>query len=189
MIILAMASFPWHLLPAFQSAGCDIDPDSNGIHVHVSRAAFATPSHLYRWMKLIYRNQADCLDIARRDSGQWAGFATKHRRGHLDHIKIRKGMRMRYGDEYRYDPTGERYSAINTTNDATLEVRIFASTLNVADAQSALQLVAASVEYTRGLRAADVCQHDGWSWAEFGAWVQLHRATYGALARAMELMG
>lgn len=189
----AMGNFPWRVLREFDSAGCSIDRLENGIHVHVSRDAFASPAHLYRWMKFFYRNQEFAQNVARREGCHWSKFSSTHRKGHAAHVKAAKLKRIadetgrssvyeRYADATRADSTGDRYSAINTTNSATLEVRMFASTLDVAEAQSALQFVAATVEYTRALTCRDVIKRDGWTPAAFTAWLGEQDGKYAALA-------
>lgn len=219
-----MSNFPWGMLPSLENAGCDIEPDNNGIHVHVSRDGFTDRSHLHRWMKFFYRNKAHVADIARRDSYEWGAFREDFRRGIGAHTKVKgnvpRGRRPcgecfycsagRHAcEEYvraygwstaearsqgylgctgdpgvQRDPTlSTRYSAINTTNEKTLEVRVFASTLDIAEAQQALQLVAASVEYTRGLTANAVVRRGGWAWARFRDYLG-ESDRYRALAEA-----
>lgn len=194
----AMANFPWHLLRAFDRFGCRIDDMENGIHVHVSRDAFATDSHLLRWMKLIYRNQGLSESVARRGGTHWCEFSRYHRRGHAAHVKAQRAKK-RYnatrpaygrGDEEalnayarasEQDTTRDRYSAINTTNSQTLEVRIFASTLDPVEAQAALQYVAATVEYTRDLTSAQIIKGEAWSAAKFIAWLDDQDGKYASL--------
>jgi hypothetical protein len=87
----------------------------------------------------------------------------------------------------RSDPcNATRYAAINTTNEHTYEVRLFASTLKPAEAQSAIQLCDASVEYTRQLTAHDVAACHGWDWEAFKEYVQDGTRQYPALAAAMD---
>lgn len=170
----AMAHFPWDLLPALAAEDCYADTESNGLHVHVSRNAFSSPAHMFRWMKLFYRNRRHITRVARRSSGEWAAFRDEQRTGQFTHAK----QRGRHYDETK----SSRYAAINTTNAHTLEVRVSASSLDIAEAQSALQLVAATVEYTRTLTAHQVTAGDGWNWDAFREWLQLNETTYPALA-------
>ena len=177
-------NFPWDLLPALKKAGCSIDGSTNGIHIHVSRQAFSSPSHLFRWMKFIYRNQRDCERIARRQQSRWGSFSESGRKAQKVHADI---QRLKKADNIRWTfladgTTRNRYNAINTQNAATLEVRIFASTLRPERAKQALQLVAGSVEYTRQLRAHDVCASEGWTWRAFSQWLGQNRETYPELA-------
>lgn len=163
----AMGNFPWEILPRLQNdCSATTIPDTNGIHIHVSRDGFDTEAHTYRWLKFWYRNPNDVQRIARRRSGNWAAFRPEHRRGQLEHVKTFGKPDYYRGD----DPTYSRYSAINTTNEATLEVRVFASTLRPQRAKAALQLVAGTVEYTRQLEASDVAKRHGWDWKAFASW-------------------
>ena len=164
----ASERFPWPMLGKLCGMGCS--PDGNGLHVHVSRAAFDGPLHVYRWLKFFHRNQPQVIRIARRESPQWAAFSDRSRRNAKDFAK---------GDVW-----GERYSAINTNNIDTLELRIFASSLTEREVRAALDLAAASVEYTRALTTPDITRHGGWQWPAFRAWVA-DRPQFLALAHEM----
>jgi hypothetical protein len=233
----ALDNFPWDVLPELKAKGCTIRPSDNGIHVHVSRTGFDSDAHTLRWFKLLYRNQADVIRCARRET-TWARFSPDHRRGQFAHLKAQKGMVLngsldaqlteldrqlrteqrvlqrrpeysfinrvdsydwtatqrrayeeyereyrRISDRYRRqmdtlrrrrieDTTArERYAAINTTNAHTFEVRLFASTLDVATAQSTIGLVSATVEYARTLSSADIIKRDGLTWPKFTEWL------------------
>jgi hypothetical protein len=50
----------------------------------------------------------------------------------------------------------DRYSAVNTNNPATLEMRIFRGSVNGTTIKAQLDLAHASVEYTRTINANDV---------------------------------
>lgn len=164
----AMENFPWEMFPKLRDSGCSIIPQDNGIHIHVSRDGFKDAAHLYRWLKLWYRNPMDIQRIARRTSEHWASFRPDHKRSHKEHVKRGKPSYVRDSDGTLYS----RYSAINTTNDATLELRVFASSLRPERVRAALQLAAASVEYTRHLTCQDIAARRGWEWKVFMAWVK-----------------
>jgi hypothetical protein len=87
----ALDNFPWDVLPELKAKGCTIRPSDNGIHVHVSRTGFDSDAHTLRWFKLLYRNQADVIRCARRET-TWARFSADHRRGQFAHLKAQKGM-------------------------------------------------------------------------------------------------
>jgi hypothetical protein len=163
----AMERFPWRMLSALKSeADATIIPQENGIHIHVGRDGFDCPSHIYRWLKLWYRNPQDIQRIARRRSSGWAAFSPEHRKGQKQHV-----MRGKPGYSQYEDPTmHERYSAINTQNSKTLEVRVFASTLRPVRLKAAIQLVAGTVEYARQLNSETVIRRYGWDWKAFIAW-------------------
>lgn len=165
----ALANFPWHMLQELVRDGAEAD-DSCGIHVHVSKAAFKTTCHRYRWMKFIYRNQRQVQLLARRESGQWARFSDYDRARVINYAK----------DEY-----GDRYRAINTNNHSTYELRIFASSLNEREVKAAMGFAAASVEYTRKLSAADIVRGGGWKWSAFVGWLR-EQPMYGDLLEELE---
>lgn len=176
----AMTEFPWDLLPDLCETGAEATA-SCGIHVHVSRDGFSGPSHTYRWMKFIYRNQHAVTKFARRESAQWAPF----RRDERANIKIwAKKVPNIYDDGYYYP---SRYQAINVTNEHTLEVRVFAGSLSPSRVQAALGFVAASVEYTRSLTAYDIAHNGGWEWGAFAKWVS-ERPEYAPLHVELESM-
>lgn len=154
-----------------------------GLHVHVSRSAFQPvrvpnmkleerllkrQAHELRFMKLIYDNERQVCRIAGRSSNHYATFGDK---GKLVR-KVKDG----------YQENG-RYSAINTENDATLEVRIFKGSLRRERVLSALEFVTASVEYTRNLPING--KNNALSWLAFTGYVAQHAETYPNLALIM----
>lgn len=200
----ALANFPWDLLTELRERGCS--GEGNGLHVHVSRKAFTprslthrgreyhSPTHAYRWLKFMYRNQPEVVKLARRESDQWATFGDEERQ----HIaKFAKGQNYWQAQGEYYDSwegrwrTGwqtrhpRRYSAVNVTNDDTFEVRVFASSLNPTEVQASLGLVAASVEYTKGITAHDVLKNNAWSWGSFAKFVN-DDARFAPLYQEME---
>ncbi len=164
----ALEHFPWSLLTELDNAHCT--GSGNGLHVHVSRAAFVSPAHIYRWMKLFYRNERNVTALARRSCPEWADFARSARR----HVK-----------DYAKGARGTRYTAINTCPDDTFELRIFASSLDRQEVQAALALTAASVDYTRTLTVSDITSRDGWGWPTFARWVS-NQTQYAPLTGEME---
>ena len=164
----ALRHFPWQLLTELASHGCQVS-DRTGIHVHLSRAGFTGGPHVYRWMKFIYRNEAEVVRLARRRTEQWAAFTADDRRAVKDYAK---GLR------------GERYRAINTGNPHTFELRIFAGSLDPAQVQAALGFAAASVEYTRALTVPQLSA-GAWTWPAFTRWLSA-QAAYTPLHRQLE---
>jgi hypothetical protein len=166
----ARSEFPWSLLPRLRLLGAFTD-DSVGIHVHVSRDGFDNPAHVYRWMKFVYRNQDPVTVLARRDTSQWADFGTHTREQMVAYA--------------RGDRNGLRYEAINVRPDDTFELRVFASSLHRQQVLAALAFADASVEYTRGLTAAQVARRRGWEWPAFTAWIA-SRPQYAVLSAELE---
>lgn len=167
----AQEHFPWRLLDELAARGCH--GDDAGLHVHVSRDAFAGASHVFRWMKFIYRNASAVQQLARRHDSSWAQFSRQER---ADVKDICKGDRNR-----------PRYSAINVQNDDTFELRMFASSVKPREVQAALAFADASVRYTQQLTLGAILRDDGWSWDAFLDWAA-DRPEYDALSRECEAL-
>jgi len=167
--------FDWSVLERLTSRGFrswNAEDSSCGIHVHVSRTAFAGSNrrrvadhkgeaHLLRFMKLIYDNQRQVERLAGRSSDRWANFSD---RGRLVN-KVKNGHQ-----------SNGRYSAVNTDNYNTSEVRVFKGSLNKKRVLSALEFVTAAVEYTRDLKVNG--QNRALDWSRFVAYVVSTADTY-----------
>jgi hypothetical protein len=127
------------------------DTQSCGIHIHLSRKGFKSGAHMHRWINFIYSNAVDVSKFAGRKGSRYAQF----------------------NDVYKYDDYGrpyytlkdkvssrssftERYSAVNTQNNYTLELRIFRGTTKPESIKAIIEFAHASVEYTRDLSLSDV---------------------------------
>jgi hypothetical protein len=80
----------------------------------------------------------------------------------------------RYMKGHRDSYYDTRYQAINPTNRDTLEVRVFASSLEPREVKAALAFVASTVEYTRGLDASQILHNGGWAWSSYVEWLRSH---------------
>jgi hypothetical protein len=163
--------FPWSLLDELAALGCN--STDAGLHVHVSRAAFTRHSHVFRWMKFIYRNAREIQQLACRHDSSWARFSSAER---ADVKEICKGGRG-----------WPRYSAINVQNMETFELRMFASSLDPQQVQAALAFADASIRYTEQLTLDAIIRDDGWSWDAFLRWATI-RPEYSALIRECEAL-
>ena len=179
-------NFNWEFTSKLKREGFrSWNTDTCGLHVHVSRTAFgegAIPwnsanrdqlilkkqSHELRFMKLIYDNQRQVERIAGRSGNHYATFQDK---GKLV-------SKLKFGNQ-----SSGRYSAINTENDATLEVRVFKGSLRKERVMSALEFVTASVEYTRDLKVT--AKNQALTWLRFTAYVSENMETYPNLALIM----
>jgi hypothetical protein len=180
------SNFNWEFIPKLKREGYrSWNTDTCGLHVHVSRTAFGEglvpwnspnrdqlilkkQAHELRFMKLIYDNQRQVERIAGRSGNHYATFGDK---GRLVH-------KLKFGTQ-----SDGRYSAINTANDSTLEVRVFKGSLRKERVLSALEFVAASVEYTRDLKVTS--RNQALSWLRFTAYVSDNLETYPNLALIM----
>jgi hypothetical protein len=178
--------FNWEFIPRLKRNGFrSWNTETCGLHVHVSRTAFGEgvspwgradrdqlilrkQAHELRFMKLIYDNQRQVERIAGRTNNHYATFEDK---GKLV-------SKLKFGTQ-----SNGRYSAINTENDATLEVRVFKGSLRKERVLSALEFVAASVEYTRDLKITS--KNQALSWLRFTAYVSDNLETYPNLALIM----
>jgi hypothetical protein len=182
--------FNWGVLDRLKSEGYrSWNTRTCGLHVHVSRTAFGSngdpwaygvPSsqrsqlllsrqaHELRFMKLIYDNQRQVERIAGRSNNNYATFQDK---GNLVR-KIKLG----------YQESG-RYSAINTENDDTIEVRVFKGSLRKERVLSAIEFVHASVEYTRDIKVTS--KNHALSWLKFTGYVAANAELYPNLVTIM----
>lgn len=142
------------------------DTNTCGLHIHISRTGFSSGAHMHRFLNLVYSNQEFYEKLAGRSSDQWAKFTDIIRQ---DYKRDEEGNRLlnEYGS-YALTTTRsfknklsthfhtDRYSAVNTNNPATLEMRIFRGSVNGTTIKAQLDLAHASVEYTRTINANDV---------------------------------
>lgn len=136
------------------------DTTTCGLHVHVSRAGFTGGAHTHRWLTLIYKNAEHMMKLAGRKSS-YARFNDVWTFDEYDRPVFSLAHKVGNPREV----SSERYSAVNTQNRHTLELRFFRGTMNKSGVLSALDLVQASVEYTRNLSLSDVKMGAlGWDW-------------------------
>ena len=117
-----------------------------GLHVHISRLGFSGGSHQHRFLQLVYNNKKLYELLAGRSASHWAKFDDN-----VDPITNQKSLK------HKFDRGGsDRYSAVNTNNRNTLEMRIFRGSLNPRFIKSAIDLAHASVEFTRTMSVKEV---------------------------------
>ncbi len=125
------------------------DAESCGIHIHTSRAGFKSGAHTHRWLTLIYKNAPEMMKFAGRKS-DYAKFNDVWQYDEYD--------RPYFSVKHKLDGRShtERYSAVNTQNEHTLELRFFRGTTKPSGVLSAIELAHASIEYTRDMTLSDV---------------------------------
>lgn len=130
-----------------------------GVHVHISRTGFNGGAHMHRFLNLVYSNQDFYEVIAGRSSDRWAKFTDvdhsvyqgRDEDGNRTYINSRSFTEKVVNGRHT-----DRYSAVNTQNSATLEMRIFKGSTQAHVIKSYIDLAHASVEYTRTLSVKEV---------------------------------
>ena len=130
-----------------------------GVHVHISRTGFNGGAHMHRFLNLVYSNKDLFSTVAGRESDRWAKF---------DDVDTGRGSWIESGEGREFMPVrsfarklnphrgSDRYSAVNTNNMHTLELRIFKGSTQAHVVKSYIDIAHASVEYTRTLSVREV---------------------------------
>ena len=144
------------------------DTRTCGLHIHISRTGFSGGAHMHRFLNLVYSNPEFYSTLAGRTSEQWAKFDDIYKREYKRDANGERIFNQDTGYEIETKRTfkhkldnnrgSDRYSAVNTNNHATLEMRIFRGSVNGDTIKSQIDLAHASVEYTRNLTVQDVTQ-------------------------------
>jgi hypothetical protein len=155
------------------------DAKSCGLHIHISRRGFRSGAHTHRFLSLIYKNSDKMMKLGGRKS-TYAKFNDVYMYDEFDRPYFTLAHKVAH-------PSGamtERYSAVNTQNENTLELRFFRGTMNPEGVLSAIQLAHATVEYTRDLTLSDV-KMGALSWEWFADWIQANNGMYPELYMRM----
>jgi len=132
-----------------------------GLHVHVSRAALgrsykAQELTISRLLILIWRHWAELWKFSRRRSDNWC-----RQQYHEDKVS-------RYGlDDAKQQG---RYTALNLTNQHTVEFRLFRGTLNMTTLRATLQLVDVLLDISKTRSIA---------WIARSSWLDIIEAGFG----------
>lgn len=129
------------------------DTTTCGLHVHISRAGFASDVHTFAFAAFIYRNSAQMIKLAGRNSEQYATFRESERPALALDVKKRADY-------------SRRYVAVNFQPEHTVECRFFRGSLNAARVRSALELVSGVVEYSRALTIREL-NEGALEWSKF----------------------
>jgi hypothetical protein len=123
---------------------------------------------MHRFLNLVYSNPDFYSTLAGRTSDQWAKFTDIYQREYKRDANGERIFNLDNGYEItskrtfmhklQPDRNSDRYSAVNTNNRETLEMRIFRGTVNGETIKAQLDLAHASVEYTRTLTVQDIQQ-------------------------------
>lgn len=139
-----------------------------GMHVHVGGESISrTNGHLATLMYLWNTNDEAIRRFCRRVANRYARTTSAHEITYF----VERPERQ------------DRYALVNLTNlrsggSGTVEFRGFAATTDSQTFRASVEIVAASVEFTREFAG----QAAGADWDAFGAWIFTHGETYPALA-------
>ena len=171
------------------------DTRTCGLHIHISRTGFSGGAHQHRFLNLVYSNPDFYSTLAGRTSDQWAKFTDIIKR---EYARDREGDRIPEPEGgYKIDTirtfkhkldnerNSDRYSAVNTLNRETLEMRIFRGSVNGDTIKAQIDLAHASVEYTRTLTVQDV-REGALSADNFMWYVFQHEALYPELSARID---
>jgi hypothetical protein len=155
-----------------QYGGRSWDTDTCGLHIHLSRNGFSSGAHLHRFIAFVYHNAPHMMKFAGRKT-RFARFNDVYTFDEYDRPVF--SIKHKVGNPDRY--SSERYSAVNTQNENTIELRFFRGTMKTSGVLSALDLAQAMVEYTRELRLDDV-KLGALSWDWFADYVVSNNGLY-----------
>jgi len=175
--------FPWGIVEELARAGCEVWRESNGLHIHVSRAGFNGFTHQLRWVKMFYSIQDQIAGrdgMAGREATEWGTFGGDHRKAQFDSIRDR--MARTNGRRYEAKDYIPRYVALNMQNAQTIEARVFSATTNADTLRMRFELMASTVEYTRNQTIQDI-RNGGWEYETYRSWLIKNEGRYPALER------
>lgn len=156
----ARNNFPWEMLRTISNMGMRAWNDSNcGLHIHISRTAFRTHSHLAKFLLFVYRNESEMVKFTGRRS-HYADYSISERNNFVNNAK---------GSRY-----GERHSAVNCRNDATIELRVFRPSLQPATVQAYIEFCDALVVYASTITVEDCVKRDALTFGAFTKWLTTH---------------
>jgi len=169
----AMNHVNWAGITALKRMGFESwNASSCGLHIHMSRNAFADDKHLFKFVKFIYSNRVDLVKFVGREVhyakfgldnfvSSWMDYDTGSRQ--------QKSLMNMLKD---HDVNNDRYCAVNIQNTHTVELRFFRPSLNVTTVQAALQFCKASFDYTEMLTTRDVVGNNALAFMSFRQWVR-----------------
>ena len=134
------------------------DTRTCGLHIHFSRQPFSENMELFE-AKLVYyfeKFEDEIESIARRKYGQWCeGFKITNNDG-----KPGTTDEMINKLEYLKGGHGDRYHAVNLTNEDTIEIRVFKGTLNESTLLASVEFVKLATEYVNTHTVLDIQNTD-----------------------------
>jgi hypothetical protein len=171
--------FPFQIIDTLRSNfnATAWDTENCGFHVHVSRVAFDNDPHLFRFCKFFRSNVRFLTAFAGRHSTSYAAYDSNGEyESSAEHLKNKVKGRER-----------SRYQAVNTTNEDTVEIRIFRGTLRKDRILANISLVQSLVEFTREMSTPEVAK-GSLTWGNYMVYTGTHKETYPELWAKLELL-
>ena len=120
--------------------GTSHDSGTCGLHIHLSRNFFRDHDAVYRLDRIFHRFERQLVKFSRRNEGQlsWCRLSDDSDLAEIEDVAKRKAA------WYEKKQWAGRYEAVNDTNSATVEIRLWRGTLN-------METLRATIELTTGL--------------------------------------
>jgi len=155
---------------------------SCGLHIHMSRLAFANEKHLFKFLVFVYKNPNQLIQFAGRQT-HYAKFDIDaflngyDGWGHRKTVRGSSFMKMAK-DGHEND---DRYCAVNLKNVQTIELRFFRPSLLPTTVQAALQFCDAAFNYTEMISTQEIMSKNALGFSEFSKWVKTQQDKYKIL--------
>ena len=178
----AMNHVNWAGITALKRMGFESwNASSCGLHIHMSRNAFANDIHLFKFVKFIYSNRVDLVKFVGRESSYAKFGLDNFVSSWMDYdtgARSQKSLMNMLKDQ---DTNNDRYCAVNIQNSSTVELRFFRPSLNVTTVQAAMQFCKASFDYTDMLTTREVVGNNALAFMSFRKWVRNRTDKYEVL--------
>jgi len=151
------------------------DPGTCGFHIHLGRDGFKDKAHLHRFVELVYRNSEMMMKFGGRRS-TYSKFDDCWDFDEWDRPVFSLANKMN-----RDSQGGEKYTAVNTSKPATVEMRFMRGTTKKESILAYLGMADAIAKYTR-----DIAAEGNWyDWETFANWVTNRQGDYPELYERM----
>lgn len=118
--------------------GTSHDSGTCGLHIHLSRDFFKNHDAVYRLDRIFHRFERQLVKFSRRNEGQlsWCRLSDDSDLAEIEDVAKRKAA------WYEKKQWAGRYEAVNDTNSATVEIRLWRGTLNMETLRATIELTA-----------------------------------------------
>lgn len=120
--------FPFRMFERLKDIASPYDQEwhaNGGIHIHMSRDAFASEKHLARFVYFHYANRALCTRVGDRDTSMGSFDINRPDYGGAG------ATIAELADQTKFGPNTNRYQCVNFNHPGTVELRYFRATTNV----------------------------------------------------------